>query len=108
LLEDYEKTANFQLPEILKIGTLKIDKNAVGVGDSCIEWKNICATGIMTRIIPSRSDHVPDVHDHYLLLCLTTGEVIQFFLQDIERLHGLLGHFIEQYKLQYADEKGSR
>lgn len=106
LLEDYEKTANLPLPEKLKIGSVKIDSKGVGSGDSYeFEWKDICVTGIMTRIIPSKSDYPSEDHEYYLLLCLMNGEIIEFFLQDIDHLHGLLGHFVEQYKLQYAGEK---
>lgn len=100
LLEDYEKTINLPLPEKLIMASVTIDKTGVSVGNFFYGWKDICASAIKIQIIPNDSEHAPPEQDHYLLLCLADGQVKEFFLTDAKRLHGLTGHFIEQYKLQ--------
>lgn len=100
LLEPWEKTANLWLPEEIRFDEegVVIDSNGVIGGIHNIKWNEIIATGIKTKIIP-REGH--DLRLHSLLVATVNAEIIELKIGKIDQYHGLLGHFIEEYKLEY-------
>jgi hypothetical protein len=99
ILKPYEKTANLPLPDKLNVQSLIIDKQGVWCQGDMILWTEICATGIKTETIYDRTAEM-NIYLNHLLVCLNNGTLMQFSLGDISHLKGLLGHFIELYKLQ--------
>ena len=99
ILEPYEKTANFPLPETISIDDMLFDKNGITMHTELLSWKDICASGIRTEeIFDGNADEMKYIKK--LVLILHSGEIFQYNLVDISKFKGLLGHFIEQYKLE--------
>lgn len=100
ILEPYEKSANLPLPEEICSSSLLIDQNGITYnGEDFLDWKEICATAIQTEQLYKNytDEFYPRRH---LLLILHSGKIVSFELGDISPLKGLLGHFIELYKLE--------
>ncbi|MES2591815.1 MAG: hypothetical protein V4608_08020 [Bacteroidota bacterium] len=100
LFEPWERIANLKLPPQLTfqqdINNLIIDLNGITL-DQKYNWSDISATAIKTEEIVVSED--TSRYDKYLLFCLNNGVVIECKLGDIDKYHGQIGHFIEQYKM---------
>ena len=99
ILEPYEKVANFPLPAFVRLDEVRIDIRGIASYGDRIAWSEISASGI-TKETVHRGDQL--FYRRNLLLCLHTGDIVTFPIADFDRFKGLLGHFIEQYKLAAA------
>jgi hypothetical protein len=99
-LEPYEKSANYPLPPRIIFPRMQLDKSGITNNNTgfLTEWSAIAATGMKAERIDI--DEAPS-YDHYLTVCLTDGKIRQYELGNIDHFRGLLGHYIEQYKLEY-------
>jgi hypothetical protein len=99
ILEPYEKSANLPLPEKLTLGEIELDKSGILYRrEDLLDWKDVCASGIMSEYISNGWPERGGYHKEYLLVILHSGDIIPFYIGDISHLKGLLGHFIELYK----------
>lgn len=99
ILEPHEKSANFPLPESIVMTDIRIDAQGIAFGRTSLTWDEICVSGIKTYYIPSGEDHI---QEKSLLLCLHTGKIHELYIDDFKRFKGLVGHHIEQYRLNYG------
>lgn len=101
ILEPYEKSANLPLPEKLYLGEIELDKHGILYRrEDLLDWKEVCATGILIEHIPKKWMEYEGQYKEYLLVILHSGDIISFFIGDTAHLKGLLGHFVELYKTQ--------
>jgi hypothetical protein len=104
ILDPFEKTSNLPLPEKIRISVLEFDKRGINCNEEdFLEWEKICATAIKSERL--RHNYSGEAYRKHLLLILHSGQIIQFLLGDISHLKGLLGHYIELYKLENSSEK---
>lgn len=101
ILEPYEKSANFPLPESIVIDDIRIDAHGITFGRTSLTWAEICASGIKTYEIPAGEDYIVQKS---LLLCLHNGKIHELYIEDFNRFKGLLGHHIEEYKLNSGND----
>lgn len=95
-----KKKANLPLPEKLNFYSICINKKGINKYSDLIQWSEICATGISIESILDKYGEDYRYINH-LLVCLNNGKIIEFELGDISSLKGLLGHFIEEYKIEF-------
>jgi len=98
-LHPYEKSANFPLPKSLSIGTCRIDKNGIHANDSTLEWDKISAAGIKKEQFTDDGEHY--YYEYHLMICLYTGKIRHISIVSNDLYRGLLGHYIEQYRIDY-------
>lgn len=99
ILEPYEKSANLSLPEKLILAEIEIDPHGILYRrQELIEWKAICATGILSERISKNGTE--DDFKRHLLVILHSGDIVPFYIGNISRFKGLFGHFVELYKTQ--------
>lgn len=103
ILEPYEKKANLPLPEKLSIYDMTIDKQGILHHKELRKWSEICVTGIKTEK-EYDGRHEVYIYTRHLLICMNNGDVFQYTLGDISKFKGLLGHFIEQYKIDFLNQ----
>ena len=101
ILEPYMKEANLPLPDSLSFTNdlNEIVINSAGVKTSQIlyAWLDIYMTAIKIHDI-SKHEQKRE-YNSYLIMCLTNGNIIELELGNLEKYCGLVGHFIEQFKL---------
>ncbi len=102
-LKSHEKSANLPLPKLLSLSYCKIDKNGIHVDDFTVEWDKICATGIKKEELKGKGEN--PYYVHHLMVCLYTGKISRISIGSNDLHRGLLGHFIEQYKIDYFAAK---
>lgn len=102
LFEPWERVANLKLPDQLCFSKddnyFVIDSNGIKIEQN-YKWSNIAATAIKTAL--RQDDDAYPRNDKYLLVCLNNGLILEKELGNIDKYHGQVGHFIEQYKLEF-------
>jgi hypothetical protein len=100
LLKPWEKRVNLILPEKICFPEFSSDLIINGEGIKaglCFHlWSDILATGIKVESEDNWSEF--PINQYSLLCCLRNGRILEFPLQDTERLNGQIGDLIEQYK----------
>lgn len=99
ILEPYEKSANHPLPERIEQNSFTIDKTGIQTLLSKIDWSEVCVCGIAVEDLGFDQFENKRL-DYFLLIVLHSKEVKRFTLHDFDKYKGLLGHFIELYRLQ--------
>ncbi len=107
ILEDWEKTANFKLPENIHTGSVFIDNKGIKYGKTFYNWSDIVATGIIIQTLPSNDEWRPPKYLNFILIGFKNGNIIEYQLGDIQQYYGLFGHFIEQYKIEHKKSASS-
>lgn len=98
ILQAWEKEANLPLPDHIASEFVRIDKHGIIKGYDKYEWVDVCASGLKKELLPIEDDEALK-YDYYLLICLHTHDIIELYLGAIDQYYGLLGHYIEQYRL---------
>jgi hypothetical protein len=102
LVDQWNREANLALPNNIEFNYTTIDKNGVRFGQQNYEWCDISATGIKSEIVEVNEEYMKC--NNYLLLCLNNEKVIEREIGKMEHYYNQLGHFIEQYKLEYKNK----
>lgn len=96
ILQPYERTANFPLPDKIEENDFIIDKAGITTNKTCYTWYTICASGIKTEEIKKyRND---SVYINHLVCILHSEKILEFPIEKLEKYKGNLGHYIELYK----------
>ena len=98
-LKPHEKSANFPLPKSLSLSYCKIDKNGIHVDEYTVEWDKICAAGIKKEQLMDNGENT--YYEYHLMICLYTGKIRHISIGSNDLYRGLLGHYIEQYRIDY-------
>lgn len=96
ILQPYERTANFPLPDKIEETDFIIDKEGITSNKNCYTWDEICVSGIKTEEIEKyRND---SIYINQLVCILHSGKILEFPIDKIEKYKGNLGHYIQLYK----------
>jgi hypothetical protein len=96
ILQPYERTANFPLPDKIEETDFIIDKEGITSNEICYTWETICATGIKTETI--YKDENLTLYINHLVCILHSEKIQEFQIDKLEKYKGNLGHYIELYK----------
>ncbi|MES2513181.1 MAG: hypothetical protein V4580_03520 [Bacteroidota bacterium] len=100
LLEPYQKEANLPLPGHLEFPHFTMNNRGLDFGDFTYKWDEIFGTGIKEEELYNSSNESVYYRRH-LIFCLEDGTIKEYMLGDTTYLRNLLGHFMEQYKLEF-------
>ena len=82
-----------------------MNSNGIDLGSSKFGWNEIAATAFKIEVISSGYDDEKSyIELRHLLFCTHDGEIFDLPLGTTDHFKGLLGHFIESYKLTYANK----
>jgi hypothetical protein len=98
ILEPYEKSANYPLPEYIEQRTFKMNQTGIQTLNGKIDWSDVCVCGIAVEELGINRFEEPEFN-YRLLVVLHTMVIKQFTVYHFEQYKGLLGHFIELYRL---------
>jgi hypothetical protein len=101
LLETWRKNANLPLPDNITFPGFSINSAGIDLGSSRFSWDEIAATAFKIEIIADNSAE-RYLELRHLLFCSHNGEIFDRQLGTTDHFKGLLGHFIESYKQEYA------
>ena len=96
ILQPYERTANFPLPDKIEETDFIIDKEGITSNEICYKWETICATGIKAEVINKNTKY--SFKRNHLIIILQSEKILEFQIEKLEKYKGNLGHYIELYK----------
>jgi hypothetical protein len=96
ILQPYERTANFPLPDKIEENDFIIDIAGITSNKTCYTWDTICASGIKTETI--HKDENLTLYINHLVCILHSEKILEFPIEKLEKYKWNLGHYIELYK----------
>jgi hypothetical protein len=98
ILQPYERTANFPLPEKISEPEFVLDKNGITSENLFIRWSEVCASGVLNEDLNNDGD--VRIFKNSFVVILYSEEIMVFEIKDLPKYKGNLGHYVELYKVQ--------
>ena len=101
ILEDWQKDANFALPEKICFPKdsceFMLDHNGVYINRKLTKWSDIRFTALAKHDVQS-GERGPTYIQNYFMAYTNSGKIINCEIGDLTEYYNLYGHFIELYK----------